>query len=148
VTGLHHYAARHNESLIADTFHSLTVQAAEAKQISVAQDYATQIGVIAEYEATRAHNLDTQLRNLVSQMQQLYQANQQLSFQSQMDQVAITYQNGCIEANNLTVPEIDTELAFEEGAQPDECDDLPECDGDSCPIQTLEIKVSEDAEDN
>lgn len=62
VTILNDYNARTSQALISDTFESLVAQTTEAHEISLAQDYAMQVGQIAQYEASRAHELDQTMK--------------------------------------------------------------------------------------
>jgi hypothetical protein len=53
-----------NNITVVNTFNSMRMQAARANQIAIAQDYAMQLANIAEYEASRARELESQFNQL------------------------------------------------------------------------------------
>lgn len=123
VTGMNSYVTRIDQNLVRGTFEDLRLQAVQAQQISVAQEYAMQIGVIAEYQTTRAHELEQKGEQIVKRFIELSQQVQNLKFTSEVERVAIQAQSiyikqltEFIEANNLAAPQPDMNRVFEEAA--------------------------------
>ncbi len=121
VTGVNSYVTRLDQNLVRNTFDDLRVQAAQAQQIMIAQEYAMQVGAIAEYETTRAHELEQKGQQLVAQFINLSREVENLRFTAEVERVAVQAQGiyirqliEFIEANNLAAPQPDMNRVFEE----------------------------------
>lgn len=121
VTGMHSYVIRRDQKSVRNTFNDLRVQSAQAQQIMIAQEYAMQISTIAEYETTRAHELEQKGQQLVKRFLELSQQVQNLQFTAELEHVTVRAQvmyikqlTEFIEANNLVAPQPDMNRVFEE----------------------------------
>jgi hypothetical protein len=97
--------------LVDDAFNTLRNEASKAQQVMIAQDYATQVTTIAEYETIRAHELEEQLNTLAEQYVVESQRSLKLSFQLEMQELSIQSQTAYldqlieyIEKNKLPIP--------------------------------------------
>ena len=96
---------------LEQTFESAHNEAAKAQQIMVAQEYAMQIATLAEHESQRAHELQETLEQIIDQYRKVVQAGDQMSFQLEMQGMALQAQGSYIgqllefiKANDLTAP--------------------------------------------
>lgn len=110
-TVINSYVARLNQVTVAKTFGSLTTQAVQANQITIAQDYAMTVSTLAEYEAGRAHELEQIVTRTSKEYIKLYTYSQQLQYMNQMNGVALKEQRDYIgkllkfiKDNNLPTP--------------------------------------------
>lgn len=149
VTGLNTLVTRFNSRATAETFSTLSHEAAQAQQIMVAQDYAMQVGQIAEYEASRAHELEQKMDVVVQQQVELMKAYENLKFQHSMNQMSISLQGSYInqliefiEAHDLPVPAPDMKDRSPRPAQGDQGRAAPDID-ESGPVITIEV-IDED----
>lgn len=111
VTGLNHYVTVGNSEVVGETFHSLTVQQAEANQIESAQSYAAGIGQIAFYETFRAASLEVQKDEAAELIAGLGQKLRQAELHLEMTELIIESQGEYIgqlikfiELEDLAVP--------------------------------------------
>lgn len=123
VTAMNSYITRQDQKLVRNTFNSLRAQAAASQQIMIAQEFAMQIGTIAEYETTRAHELEQKGQQLVERFIELSQQIENLRFTYDIEHLAIQAQGiyikqltEFIEANSLVAPQPDMNRVFEEAA--------------------------------
>lgn len=105
------YVTRLNQVTFSKTFGSLTTQAVQANQITVAQDYAMTVSTLAEYEAGRAHELEQILNRASKEYLKLHKYSQQLQYMNQMNVVSLKEQRNYIDKllkfiidNNLSPP--------------------------------------------
>lgn len=77
-----------SQYVIADTFESLSAEAARAQQVAIAQEYATEIAQIATMEASRAHALDEQGLALTEQYFGVLEQQQSLRDQVEMYEIS------------------------------------------------------------
>lgn len=110
-TSLNAIVTRTNSITIAKSFETLAHEDSQAKQIMVAQDYAMQVGLIAQYESSRAHELEQKMSRFMKEYVSLLRAFDQLKSERSFDQIAIERQGAYInqlmefiDANGLTVP--------------------------------------------
>lgn len=111
VTGLNHHVTVGNSEVVSETFHSLTVQQAEANQIEGAQSYGVKMGQIAFFEAIRAADLEVQKDEAAELIAGLGQRLDQMDFQAQMYDLSLEAQgsyiqqlSAFIESKGLEVP--------------------------------------------
>ena len=121
VTALNSYSVKNDREVIHTTFNSLHAEAANAKQISVGQEYATSMARVADLEASRAHELEGALKLAIGRLTQWRKHIDQLQFQLSLDEVVLRAQSNYIEQltkyieeNNLPVPAISFEETTEE----------------------------------
>lgn len=91
------------EKLI-DTFTDLKHEANRAHQLSIAQEYATQLSTVTEYEVIRAHELEESLDNLVRRHMKSLSDLERLNFEFEMMGKYLQQLIDFIEENNLDVP--------------------------------------------
>ena len=110
-TVINSYTARLNQVTVSKTFGSLTAQAVQANQITIAQDYAMTVSTLAEYEAGRAHELEQILTKVSKEYVKLNNYSQQLQYMNQMNVASLKEQRDYIykllkfiQANNLSPP--------------------------------------------
>ena len=97
VTFLNHSITVSNSEVVFETFHSLTVQQAEANQVESAQSYAAGVGQIAFYETFRAASLEVQKDEAAELIAQLGQRLDQAQFQFQMYDLSLEAQGSYIQ---------------------------------------------------
>ena len=121
VTGMNSYVTYLNQKSVHNTFNDLRVQAAQTQQIMIAQEYAMQIGTIAEHETVRAHELEQKGQQLVERFIELSHQIENLRFTAELEGVSIQALSAYvkqltefIEDNNLVAPKPDMNRFFEE----------------------------------
>ena len=94
VTGMNSYVTRLDQKSVRTVFSDLRVQAAQAQQIMIAQEYAMQVGTIAEYQTVRSHELEQKGQQLVEQFVKLSREIENLRFTAEIEHVSITRASG------------------------------------------------------
>lgn len=105
VTGLSSYTAQYNQQLFDRVFSSLAAEQNNQQVLSVAQEYAARLAIIAEYQTTRAHELEQSL----IQFQGLAIRDEMNTAIIKASEVYIEQLTQALEENDIEVPEIDLE---------------------------------------
>lgn len=119
---------------VQNTFSSLYNEAAKAQQIMVAQDYAMSTASIAEHQTQKVHELEERLEMAFQQYIQVVEANQQMSFQSAMNEMALRAQGAYIEQLREYIADHDLPVPVPDLNRVQEPTPAPQCDENGCPV--------------